>query len=127
MGRYLIDNNAISNFFSGRFSQKGMDFMAEVIDSTPTISVITKIEALSWISSDKSKEQIVKAFIEDALVLDLSSDVVAQCIVLRRSRKIKIPDAIIAATAIIHNLSLITNDAHFANIGNLPVIDPNNL
>lgn len=25
MGQYLIDNNAISNFFSGLFTEKGMD------------------------------------------------------------------------------------------------------
>ena len=39
MGQYLIDNNTISNFFSGLFSEKGIDFIAEVIDQTPVISV----------------------------------------------------------------------------------------
>jgi hypothetical protein len=62
MGQYLIDNNAISYFFSRLFTEKGMGFMAEVLDQVPTISVITEIEALSWINPDKSKEQIVKAF-----------------------------------------------------------------
>lgn len=37
MGQYLLDNNAISNFFSGLFTEKGMDFMAEVIDQTLAI------------------------------------------------------------------------------------------
>lgn len=60
MGQFLIDNNAISNFFSGLFTDKGMEFMATVFDQKPTISVITEIEALSWISSDKNKEKIVK-------------------------------------------------------------------
>jgi hypothetical protein len=58
MGQYLIDNNAISNFFSGLFTEKGMNFMAEVIDQTPTISVITEIEALSWINPDKIKNKL---------------------------------------------------------------------
>lgn len=43
MGQYLIDNNAITNFFSGLFSEKGIDFMAEFLDQPPTISVITEI------------------------------------------------------------------------------------
>ncbi|HMS69675.1 MAG TPA: hypothetical protein PKD18_16125 [Saprospiraceae bacterium] len=47
MGQYLVENNVISNFFSGNFTEKGMDFIAEVLDQTPTISVITEIEALS--------------------------------------------------------------------------------
>jgi hypothetical protein len=63
MGQYLMDNNAISNFFSGVFDKKGMDFMAEIIDKKPIISVVTEIEALSWISSDKNKEAIVQSFI----------------------------------------------------------------
>lgn len=124
MEQYLIDNNAISNFFSGIFSEKGMDFMAEVIDQTPTISVITEIEALSWIDPDKSKEQIVQAFVQDATVLALTPAEVAQCVSIRRSRKIKTPDAIMAATAIVHNLTLITSDKGFKNIQGLKIIDP---
>ncbi len=127
MGQYLIDNNAISNFFSGLFTEKGMDFMAEVFDQTPIISVITEIEALSWINPDKSKEQIVKAFVQDSSVLGLTPAVVSQCIHIRRSRKIKTPDAIMAATAIVHNLVLITSDSYFNNIAGLQVIDPYNL
>jgi predicted nucleic acid-binding protein len=108
MGSYLIDTNVISNYFSGIFSQEGMDFIAEAIDQIPNISVITEIEALSWINKDKSKENIVKEFIQDANVLALTSSVVKQCVIIRRSRKIKIPDAIIAASAKVNNLILIS-------------------
>lgn len=127
MGQYLIDNNVISSYFSGFFPEKAMDFVADVIDLTPNISVITEIEALSWVSPDKSKEAVVKAFIEDANVLPLSPDVVAQCVKIRRNRKIKTPDAIIAASAIVHNLILITSDSDFNNIQKLKIIDPKSL
>lgn len=72
MGQYLIDNNVISNYFSGLFSIKGMDFIAEVIDQTPNISVITEIEALSWVNLDKNKEKIIQEFIQDADILALT-------------------------------------------------------
>ncbi|MFN0048815.1 MAG: type II toxin-antitoxin system VapC family toxin [Cytophagales bacterium] len=124
MGQYLIDNNAISNFFSGNFTEKGMDFMAQVLDQTPIISVITEIEALSWINIDKSKEKIVNAFIQDAIVLALTPAVVSRCVSIRRSRKIKTPDAIIAASAIVHDLILITSDSDFNNITGLNIADP---
>ncbi|MBK8391227.1 MAG: type II toxin-antitoxin system VapC family toxin [Saprospiraceae bacterium] len=117
----------ISNFFSGNFTEKAMDFIAEVLDQTPTISVITEIEALSWINPDKSKEQIVKSFIQESTILSLTPAVVAQCVSIRRSRKIKTPDAIIAATAIVHNLTLITSDSDFTNIEGLVIIDPQSL
>lgn len=124
MGRYLIDNNAISSFFSESLSEVGMEFLAEVFDKTPWISVITQIEALSWVSGDKAKDAIIKEFISDATILDLDQDIITRCVRLRRSRKIKTPDAIIAATAIVYNLTLITNDKGFDNIPELNVIDP---
>ena len=83
-----------------------MDFVADVIDHIPNISVITEIEALSWISPDKSKETIIRAFINDANILPLSTDVATHSVKIRRSKKVKTPDAIIAATAIFHKLTL---------------------
>lgn len=127
MGKYLIDNNIISSYFSGLFSDQAMDFIGKVIDQTPNISVITKIEALSWISSDKSKEAIVKSFIEDANIMSLSPDVVVESVKIRRTRKIKTPDAIIAATAITFNLTLLTSDSDFKNILGLKITDPHML
>ncbi len=124
MEQYLVDTNVISGYFSGVYSQRTMDFLADVIDSIPNLSVITKIEALSWVSSDKAKENIIKEFIEDANILPLSHEVVNQCIKIRRNRKLKTPDAIIAATAIIHNLTLITNDSDFEKIQGLKKVNP---
>jgi predicted nucleic acid-binding protein len=124
MEQYLIDNNVISNYFSGLFSEKTMEFIAEVIDLIPNISVITQIEALSWRNPDIRKEMIIRDFIENANILALSPKVVAQCVLIRRGKKIKTPDAIIAATAIVHNFSLITSDADFRNIQGLSIIDP---
>jgi len=120
----LIDNNVISSYFSERFSNKAMDFIAEVIDQTPNISVITEIEALSWVNSDLSKEKIIQEFIKDANIFALTPAVVSQCVTIRRSKKIKTPDAIIAATAITNNLTLVTSDSDFNNIKGLQVINP---
>ena len=124
MGQYLIDNNIISNFFSGNFSKKTMIFIASIIDETPNISVITQIEALSWISTDKNKEGIVKEFINDSNVLNLNSEIISQTIKIRRNRKIKTPDAIFAATAIVNDYILITNDSDFDRIENLQLLNP---
>jgi predicted nucleic acid-binding protein len=124
MGQYLIDNNVISNYFSGLFSENGMKFIADIIDQTPNISVITEIEALSWVASEKVKEKILKEFIYDSNILQLTPEVVLQCVKIRRSRKIKTPDAIIAATAIANNLTLLTNDNDFLGIQKLKLQNP---
>jgi predicted nucleic acid-binding protein len=122
--QYLMDNNVIANYFSGALSKAAMNFVAEVIDRIPNISVITEIEALSWSNIDKNKEIIIQSFIEDSNILSLSPNVVKQCINIRRQKKIKTPDAIIAATAIVYNYILLTSDTDFKNIPHLQVLDP---
>lgn len=48
-----------------------------------------------------------------------------QTILIRRQYKIKLPDAIIAATALVHNLILVTrNTSDFKNIPELQLINP---
>jgi len=124
MGKYLIDNNVISNYFSELFSEKTMNFISKIIDETPNISVITEIEALSWINPDKEKEGFLKEFVSDSNILMLNPEIVTECIKIRRSKKIRTPDAIIAATAIVHNLTLITNYNDINGIQKLKTINP---
>jgi predicted nucleic acid-binding protein len=127
MGQYLIDNNVISNYFFNFFSERVMSFISNVIDQIPNISVITEIEALSWQAPDIIYEEIIKEFIDNSNVLPLSKKIVTQCIQIRRNKKVKTPDAIIAATAIVHNLTLITNDNDFKNIQQLQILNPNDI
>jgi len=122
--KYLIDSNIISSYFAEVLQETSMQFMANVIDKTPNLSVITEIEALSWVNLNKTKEVVLRAFIAGANVLYLTPRIVNECVKLRRSRKIKTPDAIIAATAITHNMVLLTSDHDFDNIPGLKVIDP---
>jgi hypothetical protein len=73
MGQYLIDNNVLSNYFTGQLSGNAMNFVSEVIDRIPVISVITVIEALSWHSPDKKYETIIKEFVDNSNILGLST------------------------------------------------------
>ncbi|MGH2642633.1 MAG: PIN domain-containing protein, partial [Chitinophagaceae bacterium] len=63
--------------------------------------------------------------VNDAVVLDLTSDVVTASIGIRKNQRTKLPDAIIAATAITYGFKLITrNIADFRNIPDLELINP---
>lgn len=127
MGQYLIDTNIISAYFSASFTEDGLSFMDSVIDSVPNLSVITKIELLCW-KTVAEKEKKVKDFLEDSIIFDLTTDVVLKCVDIRRKRKIKTPDAIIAATALCNGFILITkNTRDFKNIKGLKVINPHEM
>ena len=124
MERYVIDTNAVSDYFSASLSDKGLDFMDGVFDAVPVISIITQIELLCWNTSE-SIEESVNAFIHDSLILEINPDVVAHCVLLRRNKKIKTPDAIIAATALAYGYTLVTNNERdFAGIRGLKLLNP---
>ena len=124
MERYLIDNNVIANFTSEKFVGNAMRFLVDVIDDIPNISVITKIETLSWRSPIMQDEFYLKSFVHNSNIIALSDIIVDKCIEIRRNCKIKTPDAIIAATAIVHDFTLLTSDRGFRRIPNLETIDP---
>jgi hypothetical protein len=64
-------------------------------------------------------------FITDSEVLNITPDVISHCVNIRRNKKIKTPDAIIAATAIASDYTLISNnDKDFKGIKGLKYINP---
>lgn len=125
--QYLIDTNAVIDYLGSKMPNKGMEFMNGVIDEIPNISVITKIEVLGF-NAPAAHYQVLIDFMEDATVLDLTDSVVDTCIDIRKKYKTKLPDAIIAATALVYDLVLISrNTADFKFIQGLKVIDPYHL
>jgi predicted nucleic acid-binding protein len=124
MEQYLIDTNVVSDYLSDSFAAAGMVLMDTAIDAIPNISIITQIELLCW-DTDKMTTQSVKDFIDDSVVMDISANVIAHCVALRKGKRIKTPDAIIAATALAYGCTLITaNEKDFANIKGLKLINP---
>ncbi len=124
---YLIDSNVVIDYLSNKLPASGRSFMDNLVDTRPTISVITKIEVLGYNTPTKDNEVLI-SFIHDAIVLDLTGKVVDRSIELRKASKIKLPDAIIAATAIAFDLTLITgNTRDFKNIPNLKLVNSHKL
>ena len=76
------------------------------------ISIITKIEFLSWsrLNEDVKLEEKARAFVSYATLFDLNDQVAQKTIEIRRKFKTKTPDAIIAATALVHDMSIVTNN-----------------
>ena len=90
------------------------------------ISVISQIEFLVFPNLTDDDKNIFKQFIQRIDVVDLSSkqeELIEIIIKLRQQYNLKLPDVIIAATAILYNADLITFDNQFHRIKELNVID----
>lgn len=124
---YLIDTNAVIDYFGQNLPAPGMLFMNDIFDAIPVVSVISKIEILGF-NTSAEHYQILTNFMNDATVLDLTNNIVNISIDIRKKHKTKLPDAIIAATALAHNMILISrNLSDFKNIQGLKVVNPHSL
>lgn len=125
MGKgYLIDSNVVIGYLDNKIPGTGMQFLNNVVDNIPIISVITKIEVLRF-NAPESAYNILTDFTESSIICELDGDVVKQTIKLCKESRIKLPDAIIAATALVNELVVITrNTDDFKNIAGIETLNP---
>ncbi len=126
--RYLMDTNVLIDYTALRLPQSASDFVENLFDNDFLMSVIAKIELLGY-NDLPHKMSVLEEFVETATILPLEEPVIQRTIELRRRyKKLKLGDAIIAATALVHNLTLLSrNISDFKNINGLTVIDPHNI
>jgi predicted nucleic acid-binding protein len=121
--RYLIDSNAVIDFLGGVLPEKGKHLMMKII---PEISIVTFIEILS--KKGMSEPEMIKyrAFANASIIYtEIKSDIAEQTISIRKKYGLKTPDAIIAATALVNKLALISrNEQDFVKIHKLELINP---
>ena len=122
---YLIDSNVIIGYLDDKIPETGMQLMHRIIDKTPKISIINKIEVLRFNAPNEKVYQTLLEFVNECVVLSLTEKLVELTISICKTNRIKLPDAIIAATALAGNLILLTrNTAAFKSIINLKTFNP---
>ncbi len=124
--KYLWDTNTVIYFLQKQFPTSAEQFVDKTLEhSSPAISAITEIELLCWKTDNEKDLEILYKFIEAAIVFELERAIKFKTVDIRKVQKIKLPDAIIAATALIYDLTLITrNTKDFRGIEGLKVINP---
>jgi predicted nucleic acid-binding protein len=114
--KLLLDTNAVlsilgsENVFS---SLEGRELF---------ISFITELELFSYPALTKEEEKGITFFISRVTIIDINQGIKAKTIQLRKKYKLKLPDAIICATAASKKLTLISNDKQLKKITSLPVV-----
>jgi Predicted nucleic acid-binding protein, contains PIN domain len=101
LARFVLDTNAVLYLLGGCLAQPlpAGDYF---------ISVISELELLAYPNITEEEEKRIKAFLEDITVIEFPAPVKEQAIELRKRLGLKLPDAIIAATALSLNATLLT-------------------
>ncbi|MDR2206921.1 MAG: type II toxin-antitoxin system VapC family toxin [Flavobacteriaceae bacterium] len=113
---FLADTNFLIHVHEGN------PLAEPFLDYNFATSYISEIELLGVFSINKTQQKALRELLEDCIIIEMNQQIKELCIKLKQKYKIKIPDAIIAASSIIYGLPLITSDADFKSIDELSLI-----
>lgn len=113
----LVDTNILINLSEGK---NGIDRYLD--NAFIFVSVITEIELLGWHKLTESQNQFYQSLLKDCQIVELTPEVRKNAIAIRKTNKIKVPDAIIAATSMYLDIPLLTFDSGFSKIKNLNLL-----
>ena len=120
MKRAVIDTNVLISWY-----KMGVISNIDDLDIAPIFSIITKIEALGFQGITKNEIRAIDKMLDTGELIYIDTDIAQQTIKLRQEYKVKTPDAIIAATALVNNSELWTaNTSDFSNIEDLKLHNP---
>nr|WP_287939106.1 type II toxin-antitoxin system VapC family toxin [Algoriphagus sp.] len=120
------DTNSIIFFLQDLRPKPSKDFLLnELRRNKPKFSIITEIELLSWKKLSESEAKLISGFLFNFYRVELSEEIKEATIQVRRTHGLKVPDAIIAASALILNQPLLTHNLKdFKLVKGLEVLDP---
>lgn len=113
MVKVLLDTNILIDYLNG-IEKSRVFFRSLGEDHKPAISIITWMEVM--IGTNAATRKDTELFLSTFEVIHLNAYIAAKAVELRQSEKIKLPDAIIRASAQINEMQLVTrNTKDFPN------------
>jgi len=113
----LLDTNAIIAILDGHSIATSI-----VNHNALHISFITELESLSYQKLSTKERSTVRNFLDECILLDINMEIKKVTIDFRINYRLKLPDAIIAATAFYYKLPLVSADKTFSKIKEIEVI-----
>jgi len=121
----LLDSNTVIDYIAGLYPDKALQWLNKLVDEEINVSIITKIEVLSFDPDKDDNYAILVDFFEASNLFELTDEIVSKTIQMRQKQKIKLPDAVIASTALVNGLALVSrNSKDFVKIPGLEVLNP---
>jgi len=113
----VLDTNILLYFLNG-----DINVTRFFTDYNPIISFITELELLSALEISEKEKLLIRDLIKDLTVVNYSEIHKPDIVRVRATKRLKLPDAIIASLAITLDLPLVTADKALRNIDALNLI-----
>jgi predicted nucleic acid-binding protein len=107
----VLDTSIIINFFDGIEGIPKLHSLVKEQDCF--VIVVTRMELLKYPEITAEEEIRIRSFLSNIVVIPIDDSIEQETIRISRSTKLKLPDAIIAATAITIDAELSATDPHF--------------
>jgi len=121
----IIDTNILIYHLAGVLNDQAEATLADALENGSYVSIITRIELLGWRKHSPDSLKAVEALLQSVSEIPLHEEIIHLCISFRQNYPIKLPDAIIAATAQYAKVPLMTrNMADFERVPELKMVDP---
>jgi predicted nucleic acid-binding protein len=118
--KYLIDTCAVIKYLDEIFPLEALSFMDDIVDENSNVSFITKIELLVWNPPNPEDMKVRKEFLDGSEIQYINDEIIERAIQIRKITNIKLPDAVIAATAMTFDFVLLSdNDKDFLKVESL--------
>jgi len=115
--KILVDTNILLYYLNGDKT------LANMLDKRHIyVSFISELELLSYSSITKKDTKAIKALLEDCTIININESVKKTAILLRINYQVKLPDAIIMATANYLDLPIITADTDFKKVQEISLL-----
>jgi predicted nucleic acid-binding protein len=122
--RYLLDTNIIIEAVANSSPATNALFRA-VQSEWCGYSAITRLEIFGYPDLTSTEEEALKTVVAELNEIEVTSSIIDRAIKIRRAKRIKAPDAIIAATAQAMGATLVTrNTDDFKSIEGLKYTNP---
>ena len=108
--RFLLDTNVVIGLVNGPGAARNLVDLNEAPPDVCAVSQISGIELLSFPALSADEEARINVLLTAVTVIVLDDRIERETIALRRRIRMKLPDAVIAATARVHGLKLLTLD-----------------
>jgi len=121
----VVDTNILIYHLTDCLGEMGENWLEKAFDHNAYISVITRIEILGWPKHSAESLKESAELLTRVQEVFLNEEIIKRCIQLRQTTALKLPDTIIAATALHLGRPLMTrNIKDFQAVANLVLLDP---